>query len=292
MCEGDSCRAQDIPTGSAAEFDDDAMPRPDRKKQLDISTSSPPVSAIKKDEPKPVAQPRRARSTHKAPGDQAEMHQAIGATNLPRYYQGVDRSGASASDRVVYVPKSSDPRLKGLKSGDVVWAVVEQEITASPSVPTPVRATATSGQYKGALFVGEATLDHELKRVLFSFNKLRLKSLDAAYTLKAAGLSPRGSIGLEGEYYSQAGKFFIAELASAAAAGYLDSTINRNQTALGTYVQEPSLVNSGKTAAVSALSKTAERAAEGARNAPEYTRVPGYQEIQVIIQDDPIESGS
>jgi hypothetical protein len=150
---------------------------------------------------------------------------------------------------------------------------------------------AVGGPFKGGLFLGEATLDRELKRILFNFTKLRLKDQDAVYTLKAAGLSPRGSIGLEGEYVSQTGKFFIAELASAAAAGFVDSTVNRNQTTFGTYVQEPSLANSGKTAAVTALSKTTDRMAEAARSAPEYTKVPGYQEIQIIIQDDPVESG-
>lgn len=281
LCEGVGCKSHDVPTGSLRELAEDFTDRVKQRIKIAKETAPAPdkISAVKKDRG-----PRgKIRTIESA---------TTTTTNLPGYYAGIDRAGFEASEKVVYVPKSSDPRLKGLKSGDIVWAVVEQEIVASPGVPTPVRAMAISGSFKGSFFLGEATLDRELKRILFAFTKLRLKDRDAVYSVKAAGLSPHGSMGLEGEYVSQAGKFFIAELASAAAAGFVDSTINRNQTGLGTYVQEPSLANSGKAAAVTALSKTTERTAEAARNAPEYTRIPGYQEIQVIIQDDPVENGS
>ncbi len=212
--------------------------------------------------------------------------------NLSIYYQEIDRSKIQASEKVVFVPKASDLKLKGMRSGDVVWAIVEQEITASPSVPTPVRALALSGQFKGGYFVGEATLDRELKRVLYNFTKFRLKDRDSVYSLRATGLSTSGSIGLEGEFVTSNGKFFAAEFASAAATGFVDSTITRNQTLNGGYAQEPSAANAGKSAAVSALAKTTERMAEAARSAPEYTHIDGMQEIQVIVQEDPVELGN
>lgn len=289
VCSGEDCRAHDVPLGTTIELLDENTHTLEKDQRHEPKSSAPPTSAVDKLKGNPPTKLARA-SNRNVKRNAINQVQDL-PTNLPSYYRGIDRSGAKASDKVVFVPKSSDPRLKGLKSGDIVWAVVEQEITASPSVATPVRATATSGQFKGSYFVGEATLDRELKRVLFSFSKLRLKEADTVYVVKATGLSPQGSVGLEGEYHSQTGKFFIAELASAAAAGYLDSTINRNQTTLGTYVQEPSIGNSGKTAAVTALSKTAERAADAARNAPEYTTVKGYQEIQIIVQEDPVDNG-
>ncbi|MGK5085092.1 hypothetical protein WDW37_17530 [Bdellovibrionota bacterium FG-1] len=276
ICEGESCREVNVPTGSILGGD--------RSEKISTTTVSPPqVTVVKK----------------KAKHDQVRLSQAAPLTikneietNLPAYFAGIDRHEIQASEKVIFVPKSHDPQLRGLKSGDVVWAVVEQEITASPGLPTPVRAIATTGQFKGAYFVGEAILDRELKRILFNFTKLRLQGGDPVYTLKAAGLAPRGSIGLEGEYVSQTGKFLIAELASAAATGFVDSTINRSQTTVGSYVQEPSLGNSGKAAAVTALSKTTDRMAEQVRQAPEYTHLAGYQEIQIMIQDDPAESGN
>lgn len=280
LCEGSDCMSHDIPTGSVLERGD-STEGPKRKiGQVEEVLKVPPPKKKK-------VRRDRIRASQSAP-----VTPSVSLTNLPGYLQGVDRSEAEANEKVVYVPKSGNQRLKGLASGDVVLAVVEQEIIASPNVPTPVRAMAVGGPFKGAFFLGEATLDRELKRVCMAFTKLRFKDRDAVYGVKAAALSPKGSVCLEGEYVSQTGKFFIAELASAAAAGFVDSTVNRNQTALGTYVQEPSLANSGKTAAVTALSKSTERMAEEARNAPEYTKVQGYQEIQVIIQDDPVEAGS
>lgn len=280
LCEGSECLSHDVPTGSVLERGDSTE---GTKRKIGQEEPAQKASPPKK---------RKARKNRIRTSQSAPAAPALGVTNLPGYLQGVDHSEAEANEKVVYVPKSGNQRLKGLASGDVVLAVVEQEIVASPSVPTPVRAMAVGGSFKGAFFLGEATLDRELKRVCMTFTKLRFKDRDAVYGVKAAALSPKGSVCLEGEYVSQTGKFFLAELASAAAAGFVDSTVNRNQTALGTYVQEPSLTNSGKTAAVQALSKTTERMAEETRNAPEYTRVQGYQEIQVIIQDDPVEAGS
>jgi hypothetical protein len=209
-------------------------------------------------------------------------------SNLPTYLRGIDRSNFKSSDRVVYVPQNASVRLNGVKTGDVFKAVVDQEIKASPSVPTPIRAMVLTGGLKGGFFVGEATLDRELKRVLLGFTKVRTSD-GKTYNVRASGLSRSGTIGLEGEYHSQAGKFFVAELASATAAGFLDATINRNQNAFGTYTQEPSLQNSAKSGVVTALSKSADRFAEQSRQAPEYTSVEGYQTIQVIVQDEPTE---
>jgi hypothetical protein len=208
---------------------------------------------------------------------------------LPAFYKNIDRSEFKASDKVVYVPQNSVVKLSSVKAGDLFYAVIDQRIKASPGVPTPLRAMVTSGALKGGFFLGEGTLDLELKRILFSFTRVRSRE-GKTYGVKAAGLSPEGSVGLEGEYHSQAGTFFLAELASAATAGFLDSTISRNQTAAGGYVQEPSLSNSAKTGAVTALSKSAERMADRAKQAPEYTVAEGYQAIQIIVQEDPTET--
>lgn len=209
-------------------------------------------------------------------------------TNLPGYYQGIERLGMRATDQVMFVPKNAAVHLNSVKSGDVFHAVVEQKIKASATVATPIRAMIISGALKGGFFVGEATLDRELKRVLLTFTKVRSQS-GSVYALKASGLSPEGSIGLEGEYHSQSGTFFVAELASATAGGILSATINQNQTSFGTYVQEPSLANTAKTGAVTAMAKSAERFAQDARQAPEYTELAGYQAIEVIVQGDPTE---
>jgi hypothetical protein len=207
--------------------------------------------------------------------------------NLPSYLKVGNRSGREG-DSQVYIAQKPVNLLKEVRPGEMFRAVIEQEITASSSVPTPIRAQVLDGALKGEYFVGEATLDRELKRILINFTKIRRKN-GTLYSVRAAGLSEKGSVGIEGEYHSEIGKFFLGEIASATAAGVLDSTINRNQTNFGTYVQEPSLANSAKTGAVTALSKTADHFADGAKQAPEYTKSPGYQEIKIIVTEDPSE---
>ena len=217
-----------------------------------------------------------------------EQPQEVG--NLPAFYRHVDRSNfQSSSDNEFDVAQAIGAKLPGLRSGDLVHAVIDQSIKASPSVPTPIRAMIIQGPFKGCFFLGAATLDRELKRVLLQFTRLRRPGTDQVYQAQATGLSLNGQVGLEGNYESQAGKFFVAEFAAGAVAGFADATTQRSQTSFGTYVTEPSLANAGKQAGVNALGKTAERFADQARSAPEWTELTGYQEIQVIIESDPTE---
>src|SRR5690606_34646938 len=112
---------------------------------------------------------------------------------------------------------------------------------------------------------------------------------DSTYTLRATGLAPSGQVGLEGEHHTQEGKFFVGEILAATAAGVADATTQRTQTALGTFQTEPTLANAGKQGAVNALSKTAERMAERARTAPEYTEIEAEREVQNLIEQSPVE---
>jgi hypothetical protein len=206
--------------------------------------------------------------------------------NLPAYY--LETKPTRSFSEVVLDSEKTKVRSNLINIGDILYASIEQEIVASPGVPTPVRAFILSEKGKGSFILGEAILDRELKRILITFNRYRDKNLKI-YEFKAIALSMSGSIGLIGEYHTQAGKFFIGELASIAAAGFVDSTIQRQQTQVGGYVQEPSLSNSTKNAAVQALSRTADRMAENSRNAPEYTVSQSHQLIKVIVTESLIE---
>lgn len=271
ICIGQDCDFKDTPIGTYPD-------KPEKERKLE-QLSQPALEKTvthSRTQPQPLRR-KKSRAYLKEP------------TNLPDYLQNIDRSEMVASSDAVYNPPERPQKLKGLKSGDLLHAVIEQEIKASQTVPTPIRALVTTGFFKGSYLQGEATLDRELKRVLLTFDRLHLRNKAHSYRLKASGLSLKGSVGLEGHYVTQTGKFFVYELASATAAGLVDSSIQRQQTTTGGYVQEPSLSNSAKSGAVSALSKTTERLAERVRTAPEYTELKGYKEIQVIIQENPIQ---
>jgi hypothetical protein len=212
-----------------------------------------------------------------------------GAGNLPSYLKGSRSSSGNEAVAVLVPDKVTGALLPGLRAGDILAAELEQSIKASPSVPTPIRARITAGRFIGAVVLGAATLDRELKRVLLSFDHLRLSGSDTGYQLKATGLALNGQVGLEGEHHAEEGSYLLAELGAATAAGYADATTSRSPSILGGYQTEPSAANAVKQGAVQALSKTADRFAERVRSAPEYTEIEGGRAIQIIIETAPME---
>ena len=207
--------------------------------------------------------------------------------NLPSYMTTDQRRAASTDGFVIVAEKPTGALLPGLRAGDLLQAVLDQSIKASPSVPTPIRARVMGGKFRGALIVGTATLDKELKRILLSFERLRLPGAETSYALKATGLAPSGQVGLEGDHHSQAGAYFAGEIVAATAAGYADATTQRSQTMMGGFQVEPSAANAAKQGAVTALSKTADHMAEGTRSAPEYTEIEAGREIQILLTESP-----
>jgi len=211
------------------------------------------------------------------------------AGNLPNYMNSEGRRPGTPDGYIVVAEKPSGALFPGVRAGDVLLGVLEQSVKASPSVPTPIRVRITAGKLRGAIVLGAATLDRELKRILLLFERLRMPGNETAYALRATGLAPSGQVGLEGDHHTQEGTYFAGEILAAAAAGYADATTQRTQTLTGGYQIEPSVGSAAKQGAVTALSKTADRFAERSRTAPEYTEIEAGREVQIIIQETPTE---
>lgn len=200
----------------------------------------------------------------------------------------VVNSNFRAEENAVIVPSSPKGiRLKGLRIGDVIRAEIPESLIAFPDSKVPVRAKVTSGEVKGGIFLGEATLEKNSKRILIEFKRVRLTRGNEDYQLSASVLGPRGVLGIEGKYNSQEPKFFAVEFLAAGAAGYADASIQRSQNVYGNYVEAPTADTVSKKALTSALSKTAERFAEKIRSTPEYSVLEGPIEIQILITEQP-----
>jgi hypothetical protein len=241
------------------------------------ATQSSPSHTLKKPNLKKTIRPTQYTLKSYFPGD------------LPEYHADVTKRTASADGFVIVADKPPGAVLQGLRPGDILVASLEQSIKASASVPTPIRARVESGTFRKSIVLGTATLDRELKRILLTFDRLRLESSEISYALKATGLAPNGQVGLEGDHHTQEGTYFAGEILAATAAGYADATTQRTQNVMSGYQIEPSVQNATKQGAVTALSKTADRLAERSRNAPEYTEIEAGREIQIIIQEVPTE---
>jgi len=210
--------------------------------------------------------------------------------NLPSVYRGANWKDFAASTQTAMITPQTGAKLKGVRAGDVLYAVIEDELEVWPGRANPVRAFITRGPLRGSIASGEAVMEPGRKKVMITFDRLRLKDgSDTSYKLKSELRALTGRTGLDGNYHSESSKFFIAEVLSGAASGFTDATIQRTQNSLGNYVMEPSMSNAAKNGAVVALSKRAERFANEEAHAPEWTEAPGYQEVQIFIQADPIE---
>ena len=206
--------------------------------------------------------------------------------NLPSYLVG--RGHFTTENSPVILPtQKQNIKSNDLLSGEVVFAEIKESLIAFNDAKAPVRAIIKSGKLKDSILIGEATLEKNSKRILIDFKKLRINSSNQNYEVTGYALDQKGILGIEGELISDENKFFAAEFLSAAAAGLADASIERNQNALGNYVEKTSPDTLGKKALVSALSTTTNHFSEKLKKAPEYSILEGTFEIQVLITEQP-----
>lgn len=209
-----------------------------------------------------------------------------GPGNLPSYLRVPSHSSQGADSRIQVPTAKTGYKFTELKPGDVIQAQILESAVAFLDAKAPVRALIHHGQLKGSIFLGEATLEKNSKRILINFSKFRKPNDETTYQLSASVLDSKGILGLEGKLISGEPTYFAGELVAAGAAGYADSTVERNQNAFGNNVDVPSTSNYAKKAIASALSRTADRFSEKLKSAPEYSFLEGPIQIQVIITDE------
>ena len=206
--------------------------------------------------------------------------------NLPNYFVG--RGHFTTENSPVILPaQKQNIKSNDLLSGEVIFAEIKESLIAFNDAKAPVRAIIKSGKLKGSILIGEATLEKNSKRILIDFKKLRTTYGNQNYEVTGYALDEKGILGIEGNLVSDENKFFAAEFLSAAAAGLADASVERNQTALGNYVEKPSPDTLGKKALVSALSTTTNHFSEKLKKAPEYSILEGTFEIQVLFTEQP-----
>jgi hypothetical protein len=177
--------------------------------------------------------------------------------------------------------------LGSLFPGEMQTARIKQSVLAFNEGKAPVAAHLTDERGRDVVLIGEATLEKNSKRILVDFKVARIENSSELFEFKGHAMDADGTLGLEGDYYSGEPKYFTAELAAAAAAGFADSAVNRPTNAFGNQQEERSLDTSGKKAVGSALARTADRFAEKVRQAPEYSVLRGPMTIKVLILEQP-----
>lgn len=238
---------------------------------------------------KPQLQPE-IKETEKSLKPKAKKKKAqviqIPQGNLPSYYAG--RNISQIDESPIVLPTNRQSILNGnLLLGEVVIAEIKESLIAFAEAKAPIRAVIRSGKLKDSVLVGDATLEKNSKRILISFNKLRSGNTNQGWQLVGNVLDQKGILGIEGKLISGEEKYFAAEFLAAAAAGYADATVQRDQNAFGGYNEKPGTDTFSKKALSSALSKTADRFADKLKSVPEFSVLEGPIEIQVLITEQP-----
>jgi hypothetical protein len=207
--------------------------------------------------------------------------------NLPVEYLIHSKPISIEESPIILPTNKSGIRFRQLLSGDLVTATLTESVFAFSESKSPVRAHVNSGPLKGSVLIGEASLEKNSKRIQIHFKKFRDPRNKDIYNLEADAMDDHGVLGLVGEYVSNESIFFSAELLSAAAAGYTDSTIDRSTNILGQTTDIKNEDTFAKKGLTSALSKSADRFSEKLKSAPEYSILNGPKDIQILILDQP-----
>lgn len=202
--------------------------------------------------------------------------------NLPSY--AIRSAPVDEHDVPTIIPKNTDFNTHTeVRPGDSLKAVISQNIVAYPGSKSPVTGRVLEGKFKGALVLGEATMDETTKRVNITFKSIRpLKSKDN-YSLNGILLAEDGIQGLQGEYESSYWTYFWAETITNTVAGFADATTKKAQTIWGNSVPEPGIDSATRQGIAQGLAKTADRLGDRVKNAPEMTTVKGPTIVQITV---------
>jgi len=170
--------------------------------------------------------------------------------NLPSFLVRRSNARVGTENRPIRYAELGPINRTLLKVGDTFDCVIEQDLTGYVGSASPVRAKVVSGPHKGAMFIGNATMDPTTKNILVEFSHLRLNKRDLVHSLKATLLSDSGNLGLSGVHHSHYWKYFVANVLSRGAQGYADASIDRQTTIFGGVQQLPTAENATKAAGV------------------------------------------
>jgi hypothetical protein len=121
-----------------------------------------------------------------------------------------------AGNPIVVPAQSTFRTIESLKPGEMYLATVSQSVLAFNDGKAPVAAKLIDPNGRDIIFLGEATLEKNSKRILVDFKTARFENSSEVFEVKASALDQDGTLGLNGEYISGESKFFLAELAAGA----------------------------------------------------------------------------
>jgi hypothetical protein len=175
----------------------------------------------------------------------------------------------------------------GLFRSNTLNARINDSIKAYEGSLSSVRAVVTDGQFKGAIFFGNATMDKVTKNVLVNFDTFIPPGSMSTYKTAAELKSQDGSSGIEGRIESDYWRYFWTQIALDTASAAADATTQRAGNSFGTFTVVPGPDSTIKQGIAGGLNKTAERLSERNQYVPEYVVVDGPIFVRISIKEQP-----
>ena len=187
----------------------------------------------------------------------------------------------------IQFPKLAPINRSGMDIGDIFDCLITQDIKAYAGSISPIKAEVLTGDHKGLVFIGNATMDAKTKDIVIEFHLARDFDSGLKHKLKATLHSNTGGLGLKGTHHSRYWQFFFANILSRGAQGYAQASVQRDRNIFGTYQEVPSVENAGKVAVAEAAAGTADEIADQMRQLPEYVTKSGPIRTKIFITETP-----
>ena len=233
---------------------------------------TPTTEAPQAVKPKRVARPKQ------------EKPEPVVTGNLPVEFVSRPMIGLSRTAAAVITQNSGiKGKLKGLRTGDIVFGRVLHSIIAFPDESAPVVAELTDGPFKGARLLGTSRLEPQSQRVFIDFNKITAQG--ETYAFKASGVTEAGQTGFLGEFHSQEASYFTGDFVASFVSAYFNGLVPRNTNACGYVVEDTSASSAvNKGLAAGALS-SADRFRDKMKKVKAFSEMKGPIEIGVLITE-------
>jgi hypothetical protein len=207
--------------------------------------------------------------------------------NLPLYMLRSNPRSVKASNANSILPKNS-PRIymNGIRRGDILNAVITQNLKAYRGSSAPIKAVISNGHYKNSILTGVLTLNTSTKNITAEFDTFRDATSDLEYTFSGSALDVSGEEGVKGQYVNNRAKGFWAAMLSGFITGYSKSTIEYTKSEHG-YEKVPSANNHLKEGVASAATKTSKNYERDVYNEPEYTLAIAPVRVSIFIKKQP-----
>lgn len=182
------------------------------------------------------------------------------------------------------IPKNNNfNKDSNLLVGTVFKALIQNDIIAYVGSTSPIEAVILEGEYKGALLLGNATMDVQTKRVNIAFSQIRKRNSQVSYSVSGLVRDKSGDLGLDATHESFYWNYFFAEAALNTASGFANATTERTKNRDGNYEITPSIDSSAKQGVAIGLAKAGDRISDRLKSAPEYVTAKSPFVVQVVI---------